>query len=278
MRIDAHLHVWPGPDGYAWLTTDLAPLHREIGVDEALAAIEAAGFDAAVLVQAADTDADTDHMLAIAERHERILGAVGWVPLGEPGAAEARLDARAGRPLVGVRALIHDQPDAGLLHRPDVRETLALLAARGLPLDVPDAWPDHLDAATRAAREVDGLVVVLDHLGKPPAAGAGASDWDAWERAVRALAAVPTAVAKVSGLHHGGSALAPDAFSRVWDTALEAFGPGRLMLGSDWPMPLLGDGLGPLVAQLGEALSSLSADERAMIEAGTAARVYRLED
>lgn len=274
-RIDAHLHVWPSPEGYGWITPELAPLHRGIDPDEARTAIGAVGFDAAVLVQAADTDTDTDQLLGLAEAHDWILGVVGWVPLDDASRATHRLDALAGRPLVGVRALIHDQPDTGLLGRPAVRETLALLAERGLPFDVPDAWPGHLAAATSAASEVDGLVVVLDHLGKPPAT---ASAFDAWRAAIEAFARVPTTVAKVSGLHHAGRARGADAFGRTWDTALATFGPERLMLGSDWPMPAVGGGLAPLVEQIEAALSTLSPDERAHLEAGTARRIYRLED
>lgn len=275
MRIDAHLHLWPSPEGYAWLTPELAAIHRGLDPEEARAAIGSAGFDAAVLMQAADTDADTEHLLALAEHHDWILGVVGWVPLDDAARAAERLDELTGRPLVGVRALIHDQPDTGLLDRPAVRATLALLAERGLPLDVPDAWPGHLAAATRAAAEVDGLVVVLDHLGKPPA---DASAIEAWQAALEALAAVPTAVAKVSGLHHAGRPLEASLFDRVWEVALAAFGPERLMLGSDWPMPTLGEGLAPLAAQQATALVALSPAERAHLEAGTARRVYRLED
>lgn len=275
MRIDAHLHLWPSPAGYGWLDASLAPIHRGFEPAEGRAAIAAAGFDAAVLVQAADTDDDTEHLLALAEANAWIVGVVGWVPLEDRSRAEARLEQLVGRPLVGVRALIHDQSDAGLLDRPEVRRTLILLAEHGLPLDVPDAWPHQLAAATRAAAEVDGLVVVLDHLGKPPL-DAGARD--AWRAGVEAFAGVATTVAKVSGLHHAGRGLPADAFADAWRTALDAFGPGRMLLGSDWPMPLLGDGLGQLMAPIDAALSALSEDERRAIEAGTARRVYRLEE
>ncbi|WP_307864279.1 amidohydrolase family protein [Agrococcus sp. TF02-05] len=274
MRIDAHLHVWQDPAALEWLTAELAPIHRGFAPAEARAAIAAAGFDRAVLVQAADTDADTEQLLALAEAHDWVAGVVGWVPLDDPARAEQRLDALAGRPLVGVRALIHDQPDDGLLDRPVVRETLRLLAERALPLDVPDAWPAHLAAATRAAAEVDGLIVVLDHLGKPPSSP---DELPRWRAALSGLAAVPTALAKVSGLHRAGRALPDDAFDEVWDAALEAFGPERLMLGSDWPMPLLSDGLEPLTAQLERAIGALSPAECRDLEAGTAARAYRLE-
>ena len=273
-RIDAHLHLWPSAAGYGWLTEALAPIDRGFTVDEARAAITAQGYDRAVLVQAADTDADTDWLLATAEAHEWVAGVVGWVPLDDPRRAEARLDELAGRPLVGIRVLLNDQPDDALLDRPEARATLALLAARGLPFDVHDAWPRHLGRSATAAAEVEGLTMVLDHLGKPPA---DAAEHDAWRAALDAFAAVPTTVAKLSGLHRRGAPLPQEAFDRVWDAALDAFGPERLMLGSDWPLPLLADGLEPVAAQLEAAVATLAPAERAALETGTAARAYRLE-
>mgnify|MGYP000029327117 CR=1 FL=1 len=275
MRIDAHLHLWPSPEGYRWLTEALAPIRRGFAPDEARAAINGAGFDDAVLVQAADSDTDTDWLLTIAEAHDWVAGVVGWVPLDDPARAEARLDALVGRPLVGVRMLLNDQPDRVLLDRPAARETLALLAARGLPFDVHDAWPHHLVPAAHAVAEIDGLTMVLDHLGKVPGDARALGEWRA---ALDVFAAVPTTVAKLSGLHRLGAPLPQNAFERAWNAALEAFGPARLMLGSDWPLPLLGDGLEPIAAQMQEALATLSPDERAHLEAGTARRIYRLEE
>lgn len=274
MMLDAHLHLWPSPEGYSWLTETLAPIRRGFAPDEARAAIGAAGFDDAVLVQAADADADTDWLLMTAEEHDWIAGVVGWVPLDDPARAESRLDTFVGRPLVGIRVLLNDQPDRALLDRPTARETLALLADRGLAFDVHDAWPHHLMPAVRAAAEIDSLTMVLDHLGKVPG---DVSAFGEWRAALHAFAAVPTTVAKLSGLHRRGAPLPQDVFERAWDAALEAFGPSRLMLGSDWPLPLLGDGLEPIVAQTHEALAMLSRDERVHLEGGTARRVYRLE-
>lgn len=274
-RIDAHLHLWPSTEGYDWLTEALAPICRGFTAAEARSAITAHGYDDAVLVQAADTDADTEWLLETADAQDWIVGVVGWVPLDDPRAAEQRLDALAGRPLVGIRVLLNDQPDPAMLDRPDARQTLALLAARGLPFDVHDAWPHHLARAARAARETDGLTMVLDHLGKPPADEA---DHVRWRAALAEFAEVPTTAAKVSGLHRLGARLPQGAFDRVWDSALELFGPGRLMLGSDWPLPLLADGLEPVAEQLEAAVATLSPAERTQLEGGTARRVYRLPD
>ncbi|MBR23011.1 MAG: hydrolase [Leifsonia sp.] len=275
MRIDSHLHLWPSTEGYRWLTDDLAPINRGFAPAEAHEALIEARFDSAVLVQAADTDADTDWLLTMAQTHEWVAGVVGWVPLSDASQAERRLEELSGRPLVGIRGLINDQPDHALLDRPEVRQTLTVLADRNLPFDIHDAWPWHLDAATRAASEIDGLTMVLDHLGKIP--GDDADELRLWRAAVERFAAVPHTIAKLSGLHQRGVRLSRATFEFVWDTALTAFGPQRLMLGSDWPMPLLADGPDATSTQLDNALHTLSGVERAHLEAGTARRIYRLD-
>lgn len=270
-RVDAHLHIWQHPAEYSWLSDELATINRPIPVTEAREAAGRFRCERAVLVQAADTDADTEFLLGLAEQHDWIAGVVGWVPIEQPDAVRARLAAFAGRPLSGIRALIHDQPDALLLDAEPVRESLWVIAGHGLAFDVPDAYPNQLPAATRLARALPDLTVVLDHLGKPPA-----GDRDDWAKAVRAFAAMPNTVAKLSGLHHGGKALPTDAQRDVWDVGLEQFGPERLMLGSDFPMPLLGDGIAVLADTAERQLAALAPAEREAVEHTTATRVYGL--
>ncbi|GMA31974.1 hypothetical protein GCM10025875_19660 [Litorihabitans aurantiacus] len=167
--IDTHLHAWErSRSTYAWMEPE-SPLARDVPGDEAVAASRAAGFDTQVLVQSDDTVGDTEHLLEVAARHPSVLGVVAWVPLARADRARELLDrwSEGDGVVVGVRSLVHVDPDPALLEAPGTAETLGVLAARGLPLDVPDAWPHHVDQVQRIAG-TDGLTVVLDHLGKPP--------------------------------------------------------------------------------------------------------------
>jgi L-fuconolactonase len=110
-------------------------------------------------------------------------------------------------------------------------------------------------------------------LGKPPRAGSTA-ELEAWEQQLRAVAGLPNTVAKVSGLHCTGAEFSAGALARVWDVALEAFGPDRLMFGGDWPVSLLGAPYGQTVQVVSRLLGSLSGDEVAAVWHGTAERVY----
>lgn len=244
-RIDTHLHIWRDPARYGWLSDDLEPINRPFSVDEAFAASEQFGCESALLVQAADTDFDTDFLLSLADEHDGILGVIGWVPLTDPQAAGERLEALADRPLVGIRALIHDQEDPSLLDRASVRETLGLVAEHGLTFDVPDAYPNQIAAASRLADAMPDLKIVLDHLGKPPH-----GDLRDWAEHVLDFAAHDNTFVKISGLHHGGTLLPMTHALTAVTHVVESFGDTRIMLGSDFPMPLLGDGVQALAQQL----------------------------
>jgi L-fuconolactonase len=270
--IDAHLHVWePSRGGYRWITPELGPLHADIPPDRAAGELAALGVDAAVLVQADDTVEDTGYLLEVARARPWVAGVVGWVRLDYPRCAAEHLRRFPG--LCGVRHLVHDDPRDGFLALPAVRESLRLVAARGLPLDVPDAWPRHLGATAALAAALPELVVVLDHLGKPPH---GRPDFTRWRAGFAEVAALPNTVAKVSGLQVPGTPTTVAGLRPAWEAALELFGPARLMWGSDWPMTLRTEGYRGTWEVLGALVGELSADERADLLGGTATRVYRL--
>ncbi|WP_235934543.1 amidohydrolase family protein, partial [Agromyces humi] len=138
--IDAHLHLWDrSRGGYAWITPELGPLFRDFGPAEAEAELRSAGVDAAILVQADDSTADTRSMLDVARGNDWVAGVVGWVPLDDDRAAAAALDELDAEPMLrGIRHLVHDDPRDEFLDLPVVRASLAAVAAHGLVFDVPD--------------------------------------------------------------------------------------------------------------------------------------------
>jgi L-fuconolactonase len=275
MIIDSHLHLWTRSDGaYLWLTPAAGELYADFEAHQAGAELAAAGVDAAVLVQADDTDADTDAMLRVADEHAWAVGVVGWVKLDDPAQAEAQLERRTQHPAFrGVRHLVHDDPRDEFLELPSVRQSLGLLAARGLAYDVPNAWPRHLAQVTALAGALPGLTVVIDHLAKPPR---GTDDFDAWRAELERAAAHPNTVGKVSGLRMPGTEYSVAAVREVWEIALAAFGPDRLLWGSDWPITVPDGGYQPTYDVLAELIGELSPAERDAVLGGTARRVYGL--
>jgi L-fuconolactonase len=274
-RIDAHLHIWDlDLSEYAWLTPDMGALHATFTPERARRELDACGVERAVLVQAEDSERDTELMLDAADRHLWVVGVVGWVQLDHPPTAEKQLDRwQQHSAFCGVRHLVHDDPRDDVLSLPAVRRSLRVLGERGLPFEVPNAWPRHLAATAALAEALPELRIVVDHLGKPPS---GDEHWSQWRRDLAAVAAQPGTVAKVSGLQVPGRPFTVRDVRPAWDTALELFGPDRLMWGSDWPLTVLVEGYAGTWEVISTLIGELTAEEQAMLLAGTATSVYRL--
>jgi L-fuconolactonase len=281
MIIDSHQHFWNlGQVEYSWLVPEYGPIYRTFEPDELAPQLAAAGIDRTVLVQAANSFADTDAMLRQAEEHEWIGAVVGWVPLEDPAAAAKALDERylANRYFTGVRHLNHDEADPDWLVRPAVVDGLKVLEERGLVFDVVSVHPLHLLHVPTLATACPDLTIVIDHLAKPPIVS---RQYDAWKADMRAAAQHPNVMAKVSGLNTaadmerwtGADLVEPIGF------ALEVFGAQRLMFGSDWPVAILAGDYAKVWRETNVALDALgvSGDARAAILGDNAARVYQVE-
>ena len=278
--IDTHQHLWdPSTGWYEWLAREPELLRRRFEFEDARPGLDELGVSGTVLVQAADCDEDTDAMLAQAHRNPRVLGVVGYVALEDPPRMADRLAAlRVNPSIVGIRNLIHDQPDPDWLLRPDVAEGLSLLEASGLPFDLVAVLPRHLEHVDYLADRFPALTVVIDHLGKPPV---GTEQREPWNALMRRAAAHPSVVAKISGLYNQGGPLRPTTEQlRPWiEQAIELFGPDRLMVGSDWPMSEAVGGYAQVTGSLLQVVGSLGDSHLTnAIFHTTATRVYRLPE
>lgn len=274
--IDAHHHVWDlAVRDQPWISgAEMVPIRRSFSVDDLRSSAQAAGVRATVLVQTVDTPAETPEMLSLAAADPLVAAVVGWTDLTSPAVADelARLAAGPGGGyLAGIRHQVQSEPDPDWLRRPDVLRGLRAVAAAGLCYDLV-IRPRHLPAAAYAAAAVPGLTMVLDHAGKPPVAS---QDLDAWAADVRAFAALPNTACKLSGLVTEAPKDTPAAaFAPVAEVILSAFGPGRTMFGSDWPVCLLAADYAGVVQLARTLTAGLSAAEQTAVFRSTAARVY----
>jgi L-fuconolactonase len=275
--IDGHHHLWdPERVELPWLAPELAVLARPFAPADLAPLLEREGIAETILVQSANSDADTDFMLAYAESIPWIGAVVGWVALDDPARASLRLDELAEqRKLRGIRHLIHDEPDPHWIMRPTVLESLADLEERGLVLELPVVYPRHLADVAVLAERFPRLTLVIDHLGKPPLDG----DLADWRGALAVAAAHPNVHAKVSGLNTAtaNADWSADDLRTAFDAALELFGPERLLCGSDWPVLLLNGDYERVWSATRELVADLAPDEQDALLDGTARRLYRLE-
>ena len=277
--IDAHQHVWdPRRAEYAWLDESLAPINRPIAFDELLPSLRRAGVDATVIVQSADNADDTALMIETADAHPEIAGIVAWVPLERPAEAAAMLrDLADDERVVGVRCLIHNQPDPDWLLGAEVDRGLALLEEVGLTFDVVAVLPRHLELVPIVGARHPGLDLVIDHLAKPPI---GLDDREPWWSLLAAAAENPRVFAKVSGLYAAtadSGSWTPELVRPFLHHGLDVFGADRLMYGGDWPISVLSGGYDRVWSGLSELFAELDPGDRNQILGATAARFYRLD-
>ncbi|MFF3514342.1 amidohydrolase family protein [Streptomyces sp. NPDC002573] len=279
VTVDAHHHVWDlSVRDHDWITgSALAPLRRNFTLADLAPEARAAGVDRTVLVQTVTVAEETPEFLALAEEHPLVAGVVGWTDLTEPGVAETLARLRAlpgGAYLRGIRHQVQGEPDPEWLLRADVRRGLAAVADAGLVYDLV-VLPRQLPACARAAAAHPGLTFVLDHLGKPPIASGAL---EPWASQVRALAALPNTVCKLSGMvtEADWATWTPADVRPYADIVLDAFGPERIMFGSDWPVCTLAASYGEVLRTAEQLTLGLGADDRAQVFEGTARRVYRL--
>lgn len=276
-RVDAHLHVWdlaarPQP----W-TTGMPELERSFSLADAEAALAGNHFDTAIVIQTVTVPDETPELLALAAREPVVGGVVGWTDLTDPDVA-TRLAALTASPgaasLVGIRHQVQEEPDPRWLCRQDVRRGLAAVADAGLAYDLV-VRPIQLSAAAETAAELPQLRFVLDHGGKPDIAGGGL---EPWASDIADLSLMPNVAVKLSGLvtEADHAAWTVEQLRPYADVLLEAFGPDRIMFGSDWPVCLLAASYEVWVATATALTAGLTEAERQEVFGGTAARWYRL--
>jgi L-fuconolactonase len=276
--VDAHHHFLdPERHDYPWITPALAAIDRRFGPEDLGPELVAAGIEHSVLVQTIASVDETREFLATAAAVPFIAGVIGWVDLTDPDVAGVidRLRAGAGGDrLVGIRHQVHDEPDPAWLLRADVERGLAAVEAASLTYDLL-VRPRELPAALQIARARPGLRLVIDHLAKPPIRSGGL---EPWSTLLRPFGGSPNVWCKVSGLVTEADWVGwqPSDLAPYVGVALEAFGPSRLIFGSDWPVCLLAAPYGRVVSVARALTEGLSAPERDAVFGGAATSAYAL--
>jgi L-fuconolactonase len=276
MRIDAHQHFWDlSRFQYPWMPSDAdSPLRRNFLPMDFKPKLERAHFDGSITVQATTDPGEAGWLLDLADAHSFILGVVAWVDLTDP-ALGRTLDALQKRPkFKGVRHLVHDEQDERWLLRPDVLGGLAELARRDIPYDLL-LRPNHLRYIPEVVERVPNLRMVIDHIAKPLIAR---GIMDPWAKDMERVAKIPQIFVKLSGM-------ITEADWQCWNAehlrpyvshVFRAFGPSRVMFGSDWPVCLQAGTWKEVLAAFTQALGPLPQPVREKLLGDTARQFYRI--
>jgi L-fuconolactonase len=274
VRIDTHQHYWRySAAEYDWIDESMAAIRRDFLPTDAKREMDAAAFHASVVVQVRQTLEETRWLLELADANPFVVGVVGWVDLQSPTVGDDLDRLGAHRALVGIRHILQAEPD-DFLARPAFQRGIAALTARDLPYDVL-VYARQIAAADALVAQHPGQRFLLDHLGKPDIRG---GQYEAWRRDFDRIAARPNVWCKLSGLvtEADWRRWTPGQLQQYLDHALEAFGPARLMVGSDWPVCTLAASYGETMALVIDALAEYSADEQAQVLSGTARAFWNL--
>jgi len=274
MYIDAHQHFWTYKQReYEWIDESMAVICRDFLPADLKPQLEKNGFHGSIVVQARQTLEETHWLLKLAMENPLILGVVGWVDLCSPQLrSELKLFAGQSK-LIGVRHIVQSEPD-GFLLQPEFLRGVSLLEEFGLAYDVL-IYPRHLPIAAEFVSRFPRQRFVLDHLAKPLIKS---GEMDIWARGIRELALFPNVYAKVSGLvtEADWQGWRPETIWTYLDVAFECFGPGRLMIGSDWPVCLVAASYDRTMNLVKDYLGRYSAEEREAVLGGNAAKFWRL--
>ena len=277
--IDCHQHLWDlSKVEYAWLVPAYGPLYRTYLATELEPQMAEAGVSATILVQSANSYADTVYMLDQADVYPWMIGVVGWTDLLDPAdTAKAIERFSKNRYFRGVRHLIHEEPDPHWLLQPVVWESLQLLADAGYTFDVVATKHEHLECLPAVGEHVPNLRMVIDHLAQPPFQ---AGEPGQWGEDMRIAVENPNIYVKISGLGTASGDWASwtaDSVRKLVHWTIDLFGAERCMLGGDWPVSVLAGGYVKAFTVYKQLLAERSPAEQEQISYKTAQAFYGVE-
>jgi len=258
MFIDAHQHFWKyNPGEYSWINDQMNVLKRDFLPDDLLPELKQLNFDGSIAVQARQSLEETYWLLKLADEYDFVKGVVGWVNLCSL-YVQKQLDEFSQNPkFVGVRHVIHDEPDDRFMTREDFRYGIGLLSKYKLTYDLL-LFPKHLPLAAELAASFPHQKFVVDHIAKP-----GIKDriHSPWNKDIRKLAKLPNVYCKLSGMVTEADWIKwkPGDFRYYLDIVFDCFGEDRLMIGSDWPVCIVARNYGEVMSIVIDYLSQFNA-------------------
>lgn len=273
MVIDTHQHFWHYTiEEFGWIPDDMATIRRDFLPADLAPILAKNGTDSVIAVQARTAAAETRWLLDLAQRHNFIRGVVGWLDLRATD-INGQLADFDGTPLVGLREILQGKPDA-FLEDPDFNRGLAALADADLAYDLL-VFEGQLPTAIALVDRHPNLRFILDHFGKPRI---NVDEVEPWKTHLLELSKRPNAWCKISGgITEAALDWTPARLRPFLDTALEAFGPRRLVFGSNWPVSESAGGYTPWIDALRGWASRFSRNEQEAIFGKNAADFYRLQ-
>jgi len=246
VKIDAHHHLWKySPVTHGWINDEMRVLKRDFLPEELQQELISKSYQGSVAVQASQSEDETKFLLEQAAQYPFIKGVVGWLDLQHP-AIEEKLEHFTRFDLLkGLRHVVQDEPDDNFLLGKDFVYGISVLSKYNLAYDIL-IFPKHLKVAYEFVSRFPSQKFVLDHIAKPDIKNKALSPW---KEDIKRLALHKNVYCKLSGMvtEANWQYWEKEDFIPYLDVVFEAFGPDRLMIGSDWPVCTLAGGYGEVM-------------------------------
>lgn len=275
MKIDSHQHFWKyDPVKHSWIDDEMAVIRRDFLPSDLQKVYAQNGIDGCVAVQADQTLAETDFLLKLANENNFIKGVVGWVDFRDPKIDDQLDTYRNASKIKGFRHIVQGEPDHNFLLRPDFMNGIGYLEKNNYVYDIL-VFPHQLGATLEFVKHFPNQKFVIDHLAKPYIKD---GFFDGWAVLMKEIANHENVHCKVSGMvtEADYQLWTPEQLHPYMNLVLEAFGPERIMYGSDWPVCLVAGNYDKVLSVVTNYISALSTWEQNAIMGTNAIRFYNL--
>jgi L-fuconolactonase len=275
MKLDAHNHFWNySPTEHIWMDDRMTVLKRNYLPNDLESLLKASGFDGTVAVQARQSLEETCWLLDLAAQYPFIKGIVGWVDLRSPELRSQLQEFSKNPKFVGVRHVVHDEPDDDFMMGAEFRRGIGQLKEFKLTYDLL-LFPKHLPIAARLVEEFPEQPFVIDHIAKPEIKN---QKFSPWKEDIGVLAKFPNVYCKLSGMvtEAAWGEWRLEDFHGYLDVVFNAFGSERLMIGSDWPVCNLSADYEATMKIVTDYIDKFPIQNRESILGGNCTRFYRL--
>ena len=274
MYIDSHLHFWKISRGdYSWMSSECKPLYRDFGPSDLFPLISKKNITQAVVVQAADTVAETEFILEIANKTSFISGVVGWVDFESRDVVERIDKLIENKYLKGFRPMIHDIANENWMLNNGLELGLKHLIKNNLTFDAL-VRPKHLKNLYLFAKKYNDLPIVINHMAKPNILN---QEIDEWQADMKKLSMLDNIYCKYSGIvTEIGADYNLEQIKPYTDFIFESFDTARIMWGSDWPVLTMAEKYENWFDIAHTLIPNLSNDEKMNVFLHTARNFYRI--
>lgn len=274
-RIDAHNHFWKfDPVRDSWINDDMKAIQKDFLPADLEIILKRNNFDGCVAVQSDQSEEENDFQLKNAEAFDFIKGIVGWVDLQANNIHERLEYYSQYKKLKGFRHVLQGEPERDLMLKPAFINGIRYLSQFDFSYDIL-IFPDQLRYIPTFASQFPEQRFVIDHIAKPNIKEQKIGDW---RKDIVAVAKFENVYCKLSGMvtEADWKGWKKEDFRPYIDVIVEAFGTGRIMFGSDWPVCQVAASYEEVVGIVEDYFSAYSQNEQERIFATNAAQFYKL--